>query len=122
MLQHSNNLLNFNARSVKLLRILRVLRLMRLLRVVRVLHLITELRTIVSSIAGSFKSLGWTVVLLCLLIYIVAIFFTETTTAHVQEIRLANITAPYSPELISLRKHFGSLSLAALSLFQAMSG
>merc|ERR1719183_1483623 len=108
MLQHSNNLLNFNARSVKLLRILRVLRLMRLLRVVRVLHLITELRTIVSSIAGSFKSLGWTVVLLCLLIYIVAIFFTETTTAHVQEQRLAKQSTVQTPGVVALRKHFGN--------------
>merc|ERR1719346_110501 len=55
--------------NFRLLRVLRILRLVRILRVVRVLHLISELRTIVSSIMGSFKSLAWTCVLLLLMIY-----------------------------------------------------
>merc|ERR1712228_732899 len=64
--------------NFRLLRVMRILRLVRILRVVRVLHLISELRTIVSSIVGSFRSLVWVVVLLFLMIYIVAVYFTQS--------------------------------------------
>jgi len=64
-----------DASNLRVLRVLRILRLVRILRVVRVLHLISELRAIVSSIAGSFRSLVWVVVLLFLMMYIVAVFF-----------------------------------------------
>merc|ERR1719272_2711098 len=74
--------------NFRLLRILRILRLVRILRVVRVLHLISELRVIVSSIVGSFRSLIWVVVLLLLMIYIVAVFFTQSVTDHIVQSRI----------------------------------
>jgi hypothetical protein len=64
---------NNDAGNLRILRILRVLRIVRIFRLVRVLHLISELRTIVSSIIGSFRSLFWTVLLLLLMMYIVGV-------------------------------------------------
>jgi len=107
-----------SANDLLLVRILRILRIVRILRVVRVLHLISELRTIVSSIVGSFKSLGWTVLLLALMIYIVAVYFTQSTTAHMVAIKGSNMTKDDE----DLQYFFGSLPRTGLSLWQAMSG
>ncbi|CAK0862647.1 unnamed protein product, partial [Prorocentrum cordatum] len=71
-----------NAGHLRLLRILRVLRIVRIFRLVRVLHLISELRTIVSSIIGSFRSLFWVVILLLLMMYIVGVWFLQSVTDH----------------------------------------
>jgi hypothetical protein len=104
----------------RLLRVLRILRLVRILRVVRVLHLISELRTIVSSIIGSLQSLGWTCVLLFLMIYIVAVYFTQSITDHIKERRATGI--PFTEGEEKLVVYFASLLRGILSLFQAMSG
>jgi hypothetical protein len=96
--------------------------------VVRVLRLITELRTIVSSILGSFKSLGWVVVLLLLMIYIVACYFTQTVTDNFRtesesgNLDLLAARDTWDPESRTLGVHFGSLARAILSLYQSMSG
>eukprot|EP00929_Paragymnodinium_shiwhaense_P101879 TRINITY_DN65074_c0_g1_i1.p1 TRINITY_DN65074_c0_g1~~TRINITY_DN65074_c0_g1_i1.p1 ORF type:complete len:904 (-),score=230.33 TRINITY_DN65074_c0_g1_i1:130-2841(-) len=109
-----------NPDGMRYLRVLRILRVVRIFRVVRVFHLITELRTIVSSILGSFRSLAWTVVLLFLMIYIVAVYFTQSITDSLVLTNddVTQITATQS----ILVQHFGSLGGAILCLWQAMSG
>jgi len=102
------------------------LRLVRILRVVRVLHLISELRAIVSSIVGSFKSLVWVVVLLLLMMYIVAVFFTQSITDHLVELKKTaeetGVAYSLSTEEKVLTTYFGGLGRAILSLWQSMSG
>eukprot|EP00929_Paragymnodinium_shiwhaense_P002185 TRINITY_DN102397_c0_g1_i1.p1 TRINITY_DN102397_c0_g1~~TRINITY_DN102397_c0_g1_i1.p1 ORF type:complete len:814 (+),score=155.03 TRINITY_DN102397_c0_g1_i1:130-2571(+) len=110
-----------DAGQIKQMRVLRVLRLLRILRVVRILHLISELRTIVSSIVGSFKSLGWTVILLLLMIYIVAIFFTQSITERFVMHGEPDVSQ-FNADENALRNYFGSLGRAVLTLWQAMSG
>jgi len=109
-----------DASNFRVLRVLRILRLVRILRVVRVLHLISELRAIVSSIVGSFRSLVWVVVLLLLLLYIVAVFFTQSITDHLTEAK--NNKESLNEKESSLGFYFGSLGRALLSLWQAISG
>jgi len=108
-----------NSSKIKLVRMLRILRIVRVLRVVRVLHLISELRTIVSSIVGSFKSLGWTVCLLLLMIYIVGVYFTQNVADHFVEVQPAG---DFGEDDQLLKYYFGSLMRTILSLWQAMSG
>jgi len=108
------------ADQFQILRILRLLRIVRILRVVRVLHLISELRTIVSSIMGSFKSLAWTVVLLLLMIYIVSVYFTQTISDYLIEKQTGGVA--FDADDAHLLYFFGSLSRTILSLWQAMSG
>ena len=55
--------------TVSVLRTLRILRLMRIIRVVRLLRYFSELRTIISAIAGSMKPLCSVISLFVLLIY-----------------------------------------------------
>jgi len=106
--------------NMRVLRVLRILRLVRILRVVRVLHLISELRAIVSSIVGSFRSLIWVVVLMLIMIYIVAVFFTQSITDHLVEKDIAG--AILSEDSQALALYFGSLGRAVLSLWQGISG
>lgn len=117
---------NIDPKSFKLLRVLRILRLVRILRVLRVLHLISELRTIVSSIVGSFSSLGWTVVLLSLMIYIVAVYFTQSVNQLLVEkgfdLSLEEDDPGFNPDVSHLKSYFGSLGRAVLTLWEAMSG
>eukprot|EP00927_Polykrikos_kofoidii_P058337 TRINITY_DN5279_c0_g1_i1.p1 TRINITY_DN5279_c0_g1~~TRINITY_DN5279_c0_g1_i1.p1 ORF type:complete len:317 (+),score=63.97 TRINITY_DN5279_c0_g1_i1:1019-1969(+) len=106
-------------KSFRLLRVLRVLRLVRILRVIRVLRLISELRTIVSSILGSFKSLAWTMILLLLMIYIVGVYFTQSVTNHLVEMAEGAVLSDGEAQL---SYYFGSLSRTLLSLWEAISG
>jgi len=108
--------------NLRVLRVLRVLRILRIFRLVRLLHLISELRTILSSIAGSFRSLGWTVVLLVLMMYIVGIFFTQTITDTMIEERGKSGWVSWNTDQENLRYFFGSLGRSILSLWQAISG
>eukprot|EP00927_Polykrikos_kofoidii_P043360 TRINITY_DN37430_c0_g1_i1.p1 TRINITY_DN37430_c0_g1~~TRINITY_DN37430_c0_g1_i1.p1 ORF type:complete len:619 (+),score=135.49 TRINITY_DN37430_c0_g1_i1:85-1941(+) len=113
-----------NTNNLRILRVLRILRLVRVLRVMRVLRLVSELRTIVSSILGSFKSLFWTMVLLTLMIYIVGVYFTQCVTNHLVE-RTENaggkeIELTQSEE--KLEYYFGSLARTLLTLWEAIAG
>jgi hypothetical protein len=73
--------------------------------------MIGELRTIVSSILGSLKSLGWTIVLLLLLVYVVGIYFTQLVS-----------DSDRAREDTVLQKYYGSLARSWLSLFEAFTG
>jgi len=59
------------------LRLLAVLRLLRIIRLVRMLRLFEELRTIVLSILSSMLSLFWTLLFLMMIIYMLAVLFTQ---------------------------------------------
>eukprot|EP00927_Polykrikos_kofoidii_P074139 TRINITY_DN70107_c0_g1_i1.p1 TRINITY_DN70107_c0_g1~~TRINITY_DN70107_c0_g1_i1.p1 ORF type:complete len:628 (+),score=140.84 TRINITY_DN70107_c0_g1_i1:56-1939(+) len=110
--------------NFRVLRVLRILRLVRVLRVMRVLRLISELRTIVSSILGSFKSLFWTMVLLLLMIYIVGVYFTQCVTNHMVE-KLENLNGAefvFTEDEKALDYYFGSLARTLLTLWEAIAG
>lgn len=96
--------------------ILRVLRIARVLRLVRVVHLFRELRTMIGSIFNSVKSLFWTVLLLFLMIYVVAVCITQIVTFYASE----------NPDILAvdsdLHEHFSSIYLAVLSLFGSITG
>jgi len=114
-----------DADNLRILRVLRVLRIVRIFRLVRVLHLIGELRTIVSSIMGSFRSLFWTVILLLLLMYIVGVWFLQSVTDHFIERTYFDSDGDYvaySSGEEKLKLHFSSLAQTVLSLWQSLSG
>jgi voltage-gated sodium channel len=95
--------------NTSFLRVLRILRLIRVVRMIRIVRMIGELRTIIASILGSLKSLVWTVVVLLLIIYLVAILFTQ-------------IVADHAYEHADLDQYYGSLFRSVLSLFEAFTG
>ncbi|CAJ1423380.1 unnamed protein product [Effrenium voratum] len=93
---------------------LRLLRLGRIVRLVRMVRLIPALKSMVYLILASLKSFLWTVVLLIILMYCVAVYFTELAWdlqhRHPQK------------DLSSIKQTWGSIGNSILSLFQAITG
>lgn len=105
-------------RNMGFMRLMRILRLVRVLRVVRIIRFLSELRTIVISILGSMRSLGWTLVLLLLGIYIVGIYFTQLVSDHL----LSQEGETLNESEQAMKTYYRNLTRTMLSLFQAMSG
>jgi len=100
---------NYNFSAMRMLRALRLIRVMRMLRVMRLVH---ELRMIVVSILSCIRCLMWTVVLLLVMMYVVAIYITQL---------VADQMLAHGDEG-GAREYFGSLGRSTLTLYQAISG
>lgn len=99
------------------LNLLRILRLVRIIRLARALRLIGELRTIVSSIAGSFRPLFWTCILLFMVLYVLAVYFTQVVVNT--QITLLNEGLPLPGDL---EKYWGALVPSIFSLYCSITG
>eukprot|EP00746_Dinoflagellata_sp_MGD_P101070 gnl/MRDRNA2_/MRDRNA2_41161_c0_seq1.p1 gnl/MRDRNA2_/MRDRNA2_41161_c0~~gnl/MRDRNA2_/MRDRNA2_41161_c0_seq1.p1 ORF type:complete len:658 (+),score=96.67 gnl/MRDRNA2_/MRDRNA2_41161_c0_seq1:124-2097(+) len=106
--------------NMTFVRILRVLRLVRVMRVIRVLRFFSELRIMVQSIMNSVKSLGWTLILLLMVIYVFGVCLTQATTEVVTGSRSCESCS--QDDLDVLLWYFGDLGLTLFSLFAAQSG
>eukprot|EP00927_Polykrikos_kofoidii_P076019 TRINITY_DN7264_c0_g1_i1.p1 TRINITY_DN7264_c0_g1~~TRINITY_DN7264_c0_g1_i1.p1 ORF type:complete len:855 (+),score=175.18 TRINITY_DN7264_c0_g1_i1:132-2696(+) len=104
-----------SGKSLSFMRALRIVRIIRVTRLVRVLRFIEELRTIVSSIAGSMRSLGWTLILLFLMIYTVAICLTQLVLDYQMSQKEAELAV--DPNLLYW---YGSLMRTILTLFECI--
>lgn len=104
-------------RSFTTLRVLRVVRIIRVLRVVRMLTFFRELRMMIHSTIGCFKSVFFVMVLFGALLYIFGIAFTSAFIDHMAELSMWQDT-----KYADLIEFFGTVTLSGLSLYQAMSG
>lgn len=100
-----------------MLRIVRLVRIIRGNRVIRVSRVVRELCIMVYSIAGAMKSLAWSVVLLCVILLIFGVFFTDGYIA----LRLQQGDEG-DESLVELKRFFDTLFKAMISLYMAMSG
>jgi len=113
--------------NFSVVRIMRLLRFVRIIRLVRVMRLISEMRVLVTSITRSWRPLCWTLVLLMLNMYLVAVYFTqavheEVNTANINDDDLGDPQSGFAAPEAALRHYFGSLGMSFLSLFQAITG
>lgn len=104
-------------RKFSMLRILRLLRVVRVTRAVRVIRFIKELRLMVFSLTGSLKSLAWAVVLIFIILLVFGVCIMDGVVAY-----CVQHNDMHSESTSEMRKYFGSLSAAVMSLFMAMSG
>jgi len=111
--QQSSDIINLS-----FARVLRILRLVRVMRLVRILRLIRELRMLVTSISSSLKSLGWTILLLILLIYTVSLYLTQMVTERI----MTHNPDIYNEHIDNLNLFYGSVLRTMLSLFESVSG
>lgn len=95
------------------IRVLRILRLLRIVRVFRTMRTITELQSLVVSIVGTFRTLWWTLVLLFLVIFIIAVPITQIVSYHL-------IDESDSASRDDLKRFYGDLGTTILVLFQAI--
>lgn len=103
--------------SVSVVRMLRVFRLLRAVRVIRLLRFCKELRLMVLSIMRSARSFFWSVVLIAMTIFVIAIWIMQSCTDHLYLNRNEG-----SPTHANLTHMFGSLDQAAYFLFMSISG
>jgi len=98
------------AEAVRVVRVIRIARVVRMLRLVR---FVNELRKLVYLIIASFWSFIWTMVLLFMVTYIVAVFMTSNITFYQESLPVED------PELAVF---FGTVSNSVHSLYQAVGG
>mmetsp|Transcript_101981 Transcript_101981/g.287883 ORF Transcript_101981/g.287883 Transcript_101981/m.287883 type:complete len:610 (+) Transcript_101981:59-1888(+) len=99
-------------------RLFRVLRLIRVMRLVRMLKLIGELRTMLSSIMGSLRSLVWAVMLLVLMMFIVGVCITRLVLDQ-RVFATQKGVEDFNEELV---RHFGSLGDSIYALYKCVTG
>jgi len=98
------------------LRILRLVRLLKMFRVVRIARFMKELRTIISSIVGSMRTLFWSMVMMTLILYIFGLVFLEAATSTLPDESLDEDTRG------QLVQYFGSVYKSMLTLYMATTG
>jgi len=107
-------------KDMSVVRLVRVLRLLRILRLLRVIRFVTELRKVIYLIMGSLPSFFWTMVLMTLLVYVLAVFFTQIVADQIGE--WGPLTAEGERDQETLRFYFGSTLVSTLTLYKAVSG
>jgi len=104
--------------NLGVLRVVRILRLIRVMRLMRIVRLVGELRTLVSSIVGSLKSLIWAVALLFLMMYVMGVYLTQLILDH----RLEQRDAPINEDMLMLVRYYGSLGDTVLTVYMSIFG
>jgi len=99
------------------LRVFRVLQIIRRTRAIRMSRFARELNIMVYSLSSAMKPLLWSVVLLVAFLLVFAVFLADGAVAATVQALPAE-----RPNLAELSQYFGSLPLAALSLYEAMTG
>lgn len=94
------------------LRLLRTLRILRILRLIRVMRLFQQLRMLVTAVASSMTSLGWSIILLGLIQLIGSIFITLSLQASLQD---ENIDIEVRANIYT---YFGNFSRSCISLVE----
>jgi len=104
--------------DLSLLRMLRFLRLLRILPMARLMKFVSELNVIVLSVVNSLRSLGWTLLLLLILMYTLGVLFTQVVLSY----RLGHFSTPSKEGAEAVTKWWGTLPRSVLSLYEAIMG
>ncbi|CAJ1405750.1 unnamed protein product [Effrenium voratum] len=105
--------------GLKAFRIIRMVRLFKTVRLMRVFRFVMALRTLVSSIFHTLKSLFWALVLLVLIVYVFALLFAQAMNDHRNDAGGIQLTVA---ELEARERYFGSVVDTMLSLFSSIAG
>jgi len=92
---------------------LKTIKMLRIVRVVRVFRFFSKLSQLALMIIDSIKSLVWALIMLGIVIYVFAIFFTNLSSDFV---KLKN----NDTQALVVAEHFGSLWLTLFTLFHSM--
>eukprot|EP00746_Dinoflagellata_sp_MGD_P124590 gnl/MRDRNA2_/MRDRNA2_59186_c0_seq1.p1 gnl/MRDRNA2_/MRDRNA2_59186_c0~~gnl/MRDRNA2_/MRDRNA2_59186_c0_seq1.p1 ORF type:complete len:516 (+),score=83.88 gnl/MRDRNA2_/MRDRNA2_59186_c0_seq1:84-1631(+) len=99
-------LLNESGEAKEVAMVLRITRLMKLTRIFRLLRFFKELWLLIASFGSAFKTLGWTFILLLIVLYVFAILFVKLLGKEVQT--------------EEIQVWFGTIGGAMFTLFQIM--
>jgi len=99
---------NSGLSSLRVVRVVRVTRLGRVLRVIRVANFIRALRDLVMSIMYTIRAAVWSLILLCMIIYVFGILFTQAVITE---------TSTNDEVTSAAQENFGSLILTTYTLY-----
>jgi len=102
--------------NLKALSALRVLRMLRLVRLVRLLRMFRELWLIVSGMIDSLKTIVWVVILLCVIVFVVGVFFTQV----VGKLDGGDEVYDYSNTYWKRADYWGTVPRSMYTMFQVM--
>jgi len=104
---------------LSMFRLLRLVRIVRVLRILRLLRFVRELLLLVRGIAGALRALGWSFLMMCIVLYISSVFATEIMR---EQFQLLDNDAVQDPEgdLALIHSWFGSIGTSFLTLSQLM--
>jgi len=103
--------------SLKAFRIVRITRVLKVVRLMRVFRFVLALRSLISSIAETLKSLFWALCLLGVIIYVFAVLFTQAVNDHLRDPEATPL--PEREREMAVR-FFPSLGDTMLSLFESI--
>ena len=103
--------------SLKAFRIVRITRVLKVVRLMRVFRFVLALRSLISSIAETLKSLFWALCLLGVIIYVFAVLFTQAVNDHLRD---PDATPLPEREREMAARFFPSLGDTMLSLFESI--
>lgn len=103
-----------NGNVVRIARLVRTLRLSRTIRITSVVRFVGALQILVQSITATLKSLVWALVLMCIIVYICGIMFTQAATNHVIETG--------EEDNSDVLEYWGTLGTSMYTLYQSVTG
>eukprot|EP00931_Biecheleriopsis_adriatica_P019448 TRINITY_DN13246_c0_g2_i1.p1 TRINITY_DN13246_c0_g2~~TRINITY_DN13246_c0_g2_i1.p1 ORF type:complete len:731 (+),score=126.72 TRINITY_DN13246_c0_g2_i1:177-2195(+) len=104
--------------SFRMVRMIRIFRLIRILRITRIIRFVTPLRTLVMCVTSTLKSLVWSLVLLCMIMYGMAIMLTGICTDY----RMEDDAAGSAEYVYLAESTFQNLPMGVLTLFSVVAG
>jgi len=102
--------------NISFMRVVRIFRLVRIVRLLRIVRYINELRMIITSVVCTMRHLFWTLVILFIMIFIIAIALTQL----VLDCRLRNRDT--GTDISDLLNLWDTLGRSGLTLFEAILG
>jgi hypothetical protein len=97
------------------MRMLRILKAVRFLRVLKAFSIFTQVHLILNAIIGSVMHLFWSIIVLTLLFFTFAMYFTSSAATYLET--LVSVEGPTAQSLI---QYFGSVDRAMLTLFMSV--
>jgi len=114
--------------QLRILRIARITRLIRIIRITRIVRFIRALRTMVHQLTSTVKSLVWAIVLLILVIYLFAIFFTQSVTNYrvdspvLSSMSFENLEIYPDSSSQALLRYWATLPRSMFTLYMSITG
>eukprot|EP00434_Breviolum_minutum_P026505 symbB.v1.2.023431.t1/scaffold2143.1/size88057/2 len=114
---------NVTFTGLKALRLVRITRIVKVARLARVLRFVMALRTLISSIIYTLKSLIWAMILLGLIVYVFSVLFAQAVgDALIQYSTGSPDNVLDDVDIAGMRRYFGTLEDTMLSLFMSIAG
>ncbi|CAK0790160.1 unnamed protein product [Prorocentrum cordatum] len=104
------------SQSPSWLRALRLFKMAKVLRMLRVIRTFHELHLIMACIAGSIQSLFWSLVMMCVIMYMFSLVFVQQAAAYLGS---GNASDEMDGDILA---HYGSVEASMFTLFKTLFG